>query len=113
MSQPRHFVHAKDGNSLFVRSWGEGAPIVFLAGWTLSSQMWGYQMAPLAAQGFRCVAFDRRAHGRSGDAGGGYDFDSLADDLEAVLSSLGLSEVTLVGHSFAAGELVRHASRHG
>lgn len=112
MTRNENFVLAHDGTPLFVRSWGQGAPLVFLSGWTLHSNMWAYQMAPLSAAGFRCIAIDRRGHGRSGDSGGGYDFDVLADDLEAVLSKLALTEVTLIGHSFAAGELVRYLSRH-
>lgn len=106
-------VLAADGTPLFVRSWGTGTPIVFMSGWTLSSAMWGYQMAPLSRQGFRCVAYDRRGHGRSGDPGGGYDFDTLANDLEAVLRRLELQRACLVAHSFAAGEAVRYLSRHG
>ena len=70
-------------------------------------------MAPLSEQGFRCVAYDRRGHGRSGDSGGGYDFDTLAGDLEAVLAGLELTGVVLVAHSFAAGEAVRYITRHG
>jgi non-heme chloroperoxidase len=101
------------GVDLFVRDWGEGAPILFLSGWTLNSDMWAYQMVPMAQQGFRCIAYDRRGHGRSSDPGGGYDFDTLADDLAAVVETLDLSGVTLVGHSFSGGEMVRFLSRHG
>lgn len=105
-------VRTPDGTSLFVRDWGDGRPLVFLAGWTLSSAMWGYQMTPLSQDGFRCVAIDRRAHGRSDDPGRGFDFDTLADDLAAVLESLALRDVTLVAHSFASGEAVRYLTRH-
>jgi len=106
-------VITQDGVELFYRDWGEGRPLLFLSGWTLSSDMWAYQMAPLSKQGFRCVAYDRRAHGRSADPGGGYAFDRLADDLLAVIETLDLQGVTLVGHSFASGEMVRFLSRHG
>lgn len=99
--------------ALFYRDWGHGQPLVFLAGWTLDADMWNYQTALLAAAGLRCIAYDRRGHGRSSDPGGGYDYDTLADDLEAVLDALDLSGVTLVGHSFASGEIVRYLSRHG
>ncbi len=69
-------VTAAGGVDLFVQDWGDGAPILLLSGWTLNSEMWGYQMTPLAQQGFRCVVYDRREHGRSSDPGGGYDFDT-------------------------------------
>jgi non-heme chloroperoxidase len=113
MVQESNFVRAADGTSLFVRSYGAGIPLVFLSGWTLSSRMWDYQVAPLSEQGFRCIAIDRRGHGRSGDPGRGYDFDTLADDVEAVLQSHEVYGATLVSHSVAAGELVRHVTRHG
>lgn len=106
-------VIAKDGTKLFIRDWGTGQPVVFLAGWTLTSDMWAYQMAPLSEAGFRCVAFDRRGHGRSDDPGRGYDYDTLADDLAAVLDALDLRNVTLVAHSMAGGEATRYLTRHG
>jgi pimeloyl-ACP methyl ester carboxylesterase len=84
-----------------------------MAGWTLSSEMWAYQMEPLSRQGFRCIAYDRRAHGRSSDPGRGFDYDTLADDLADVIRVLGLENVTLVAHSFASGEVVRYLTRHG
>ncbi|WP_207482329.1 alpha/beta fold hydrolase [Arenibaculum pallidiluteum] len=101
------------GASLFYRDWGAGDPILFLAGWTLSSDMWAYQMEPLSRQGFRCAAYDRRAHGRSSDPGRGYDYDTLADDLADVIEALRLENLTLVAHSFASGEVVRYLTRHG
>ncbi|WP_028229679.1 alpha/beta fold hydrolase [Paraburkholderia ferrariae] len=99
--------------ALHYRDWGQGRPLVFLAGWTLNAGMWDYQIAPLVEAGLRCIAYDRRGHGRSSDPGRGYDYDTLADDLEAVLDALDLSGVTLVAHSFASGEAVRYLSRHG
>jgi pimeloyl-ACP methyl ester carboxylesterase len=107
------YVRTDDHVDLFCRDWGIGKPLVFLAGWTLSSDMWAYQMAPLCRQGFRCIAYDRRSHGRSSDPGKGYDYDTLADDLAAVLGAHDLTQVTLVGHSFASGEIVRYLTRHG
>ncbi len=98
---------------LFVRDWGEGRPVVFLAGWTLTSDTWGYVMQPLARQGFRTIAYDRRGHGASADPGRGYDFDALADDLKSVLDRLDLREVTLVAHSMGGGEALRYFARHG
>ncbi|MEM5398544.1 alpha/beta hydrolase [Paraburkholderia unamae] len=107
------YIRIDDDTALHYRDWGDGAPLVFLSGWTLNADMWNYQCAPLAAAGFRCVAYDRRGHGRSSDPGRGYDYDTLADDLEAVLAARGLERVTLVGHSFASGEIVRYLSRYG
>lgn len=107
------YLAGSDGTALFYRDWGHGKPVVFLSGWTLASNIWAYQMTALAGDGFRCVAYDRRAHGRSADTGRGYDYDPLADDLHAVLDALDLSDVTLVGHSFAGGEIVRYLTRHG
>lgn len=107
------FIRADRDTLLFCREWGSGTPLVFLSGWTLNADMWNYQMLPLANEGLRCIAYDRRGHGRSSDPGRGYDYDTLADDLEAVLDALDLTGVTLVGHSFASGEIVRYLSRHG
>ena len=107
------YIQTPDGSSLFYRDWGSGRPLLFLSGSTLSSSMWAYQMQPLAEEGSRCIAYDRRAHGRSSDPGSRYDFDELADDLNCVIEALGLRGVTLVAHSFASGEVVRYLSRHG
>jgi non-heme chloroperoxidase len=107
------YIRIDDDTALHCRDWGTGAPLVFLSGWTLNADMWNYQTVPLVHEGFRCVAYDRRGHGRSSDPGRGYDYDTLADDLEMLLDTLGLTGVTLVGHSFASGEIVRYLSRHG
>lgn len=107
------YVETGDGASLFYKDWGTGKPVVFITGWALNSDGWQYQMIPLAAQGVRCVAYDRRGHGRSSQPGHGYDYDTLADDLLTVIEQLDLREVTLVGHSMASGEIVRYLSRHG
>jgi non-heme chloroperoxidase len=107
------FVHTADGTSLFYRDWGTGKPIVFVASWVMPSESWSYQMAALSEQGFRCVAYDRRGHGRSSDPGRGYDFDTLADDLAAVLEALDLHDVTLVGFSMGGAEIIRYVTRHG
>ncbi len=112
-SRRTSFIVGSDGTEIFCRSWGIGRPIVFLHSWALNSEMWGYQMMPLVRAGFRCIAFDRRGHGRSGDSGGGYDFDTLADDLAAVLDSLDLRDATLVAHSMGSGEVIRYLTRHG
>ena len=106
-------IRTKDGVSLYLRSWGAGAPVLFLHSWTMSGDMWRYQMAHLADRGARCIAFDRRGHGRSSDPGRGYDYDTLADDVAAVIQALDLTGVTLVGHSMGCGEIVRYLTRHG
>ena len=98
---------------LFVRDWGKGPPVLFLAGWTLSSDFWRYQMLALQRHGFRVLAYDRRGHGRSSDPGGGYDFDTLSDDLASVIEDRNLDKVMLVAHSMASGEVVRYFTRHG
>ena len=107
------YVQIPEGANLFFRDWGAGRPLLFLSGWTLNSSMWAYQMEPLSNEGLRCIAYDRRAHGRSSDPGRGFDFNTLADDLGCVIEALGLDGVTLIAHSFSSGEVVRYLSRHG
>lgn len=108
-----NFIEAGDSTRLFFRDWGKGQPMVFLAPWGLNSAWWEYQMADLAGRGQRCVGLDRRGHGRSEEPNGGYDFDTLTDDLAALLKQLDLRGVTLVGQSMGCGEVVRYLSRHG
>jgi non-heme chloroperoxidase len=98
---------------LFYRDWGTGQPVVFCAAWALSSIAWQYQMVAMVDSGCRAVAYDRRGHGRSDDTARGYDYDTLADDLARLLTSLDLRGVTLVAHSMGGGEAVRYLSRHG
>ena len=107
------YIETRDGTQLFYRDWGTGAPLVFISGWALTSESWAYQMAPLSESGLRCIAYDRRGHGRSSDPGRGFDYDTLADDLAAVLDTLDLQNVTLVTHSMAGGEAVRYLSQYG
>jgi pimeloyl-ACP methyl ester carboxylesterase len=113
MGRSTSFVETSDGTSLFYKDWGAGKPLVFVSGWLVSSDMWEYQMTYLSSHGLRCVAYDRRGHGRSSQPGHGYDYDTLADDLAAIINRLDLREVTLVGHSMGGGEIVRYMSRHG
>jgi non-heme chloroperoxidase len=111
--QSTAFLMANDGTALFYRDWGTGSPLVFLAPWGLHSDWWEYQMAYLSAHGLRCIAYDRRGHGRSVESAAGYEFNTLSDDLSAVMQQLDLQGVTLVAHSMGCGELVRYFSLHG
>ena len=114
---PGSTVTAADGTTLFVKDWRGNArddrPVVFLASLGVPSDMWDYQMLFLNLKGHRCVAYDRRGHGRSSVPAGGYDYDTLADDLHTVLEALDVRDAVLVGHSMASGELVRYLTRHG
>jgi non-heme chloroperoxidase len=107
------FIAAKDGAQLYWREWGAGTPMLFLNSLGCGAQMWDYQMAAFGDEGFRCVGFDRRGHGRSDQPARGYDFDSFADDIAALIDALELSDLTLIAHSIAGGEAVRYLTRHG
>jgi len=98
---------------LFYQDLGTGNPVVLIHGWPLSHEMWDYQLAELPAHGIRVVAYDRRGFGKSTQTWDGYDYDTLADDLKAVLDELNLQNVTLVGFSMGGGEVARYMSRHG
>jgi pimeloyl-ACP methyl ester carboxylesterase len=107
------FIETADGTSLFYNDWGNGPPIVFSHAWGLNADIWEYQMTELCEQGFRCIAYDRRGHGRSPDPGRGYDYDTLSNDLAVVIETLDLHDVTLVGFSMGSGEVARYLARHG
>jgi non-heme chloroperoxidase len=111
-SGTRAVIHARDGTRLHVQDWGAGRPIVLLAPWALCSDWWDYHISTLAGPEWRCVAPDRRGHGRSDEPGRGYDFDTLADDIAQVMEQLDLRDVVLVGHSFGGAEAVRYLTRH-
>ncbi len=99
--------------SLYYKDWGTGQPVVFCHGWPLSADAWEDQMVFLAAQGFRCIAHDRRGHGRSSQTWTGNDMNTYADDLAALMESLDLHDAVLVGHSTGGGEVARYLGRHG
>jgi non-heme chloroperoxidase len=107
------FIETADHMNLYYKDWGKGRPVIFVHCWALNSDMWQYQMNYLANKGVRCIAYDRRGHGRSSQPGHGYDYDTLADDLAALIERLELREVTLVGHHMGGGEIIRYLSRHG
>jgi len=106
-------ITAKDGTQIYYKDWGKGPVITFSHGWPLNADAWDGQMLFLAQQGFRVIAHDRRGHGRSEQASSGNDMDGYADDLAAVIETLDLRNVTLVGHSTGGGEVVRYVARHG
>ncbi|CAG9261500.1 alpha/beta fold hydrolase [Paraburkholderia caribensis] len=108
-----NFVKAKDGTDIFFKDWGTGTPVVFSHGWPLSADAWDPQMLFLVNQGYRVIAHDRRGHGRSGQASGGNDMDTYADDLAAVLDALDVTNAMLVGHSTGGGEVAHYIGRHG
>jgi non-heme chloroperoxidase len=106
-------ITTQDGTQIYYKDWGEGPVVTFSHGWPLCSDAWDGQMLFLAQNGFRCVAHDRRGHGRSSQASFGNDMNGYADDLAAVLEALDLREATLVGHSTGGGEVARYIGRHG
>jgi non-heme chloroperoxidase len=106
-------ITTKDGTEIYYKDWGAGPAITFSHGWPLSSDAWDGQMMFLAQHGYRCIAHDRRGHGRSSQASAHNDMNGYADDLAAVIEALDLCEATLVGHSTGGGEVVRYIGRHG
>lgn len=98
---------------LYYEDWGQGQPVVLIHGWPLSHEMWEYQINDLVEAGFRVITYDRRGFGQSSKPHYGYDYDTLTDDLKALLDNLNLHDVTLVGFSMGGGEVVRYFSRHG
>ncbi|MGH2655189.1 MAG: alpha/beta fold hydrolase [Actinomycetota bacterium] len=107
------FIKTKDGTEIYYKDWGEGPAITFSHGWPLSSDAWDGQMLFLAQHGFRAVAHDRRGFGRSSQPNSGNDMDGYADDLAAVIETLDLKDLTLVGHSTGGAEVARYIGRHG
>ena len=106
-------ITTKDGTEIYYKDWGEGQTIVFSHGWPLSADAWEDQMIFLAERGFRCIAHDRRGHGRSGQTWNGNDLDTYADDVAELVQALDLKNVIHVGHSTGGGEVARYIGRHG
>ena len=103
----------QDGASIYYKDWGAGQPIVFSHGWPLSADAWDVQMEFLANNGFRCIAHDRRGHGRSSQPWLGNDVNTYADDLSSLINYLDLNNAILVGHSTGGGEVARYIGHHG
>jgi non-heme chloroperoxidase len=106
-------IRTKDGTDIYYKDWGAGPVVTFSHGWPLNADAWDGQMLFLVQHGYRCVALDRRGHGRSSQASDHNDMDGFADDLAAVIEALNLKEATLVGHSTGGGEVARYIGRHG
>src|SRR5690349_22417754 len=106
-------ITTKDGTQIYYKDWGQGPVVMFSHGWPLTADAWDGQMLFLVQNGFRTVAHDRRGHGRSSQPSSGNDMDGYADDLAAVIETLNLKEIVMVGHSTGGGEVARYMGRHG
>jgi len=106
-------ITTRDGTTIYYKDWGFGQPIVFSHGWPLSADAWESQMFFLASHGYRCIAHDRRGHGRSSQPWNGNDMDTYADDLAELIEKLDLKDIVMIGHSTGGGEVARYIGRHG
>ncbi len=106
-------ITTKDGTQIYYKDWGSGQPVVFSHGWPLSADAWEDQMVFLGARGYRCIAHDRRGHGRSSQPWNGNEMDTYADDLAELVEALDLRNALHVGHSTGGGEVARYIVRHG
>ncbi|MEX2117314.1 MAG: alpha/beta hydrolase [Bacteroidota bacterium] len=106
-------IKTKDGTEIYYKDWGSGQPVVFSHGWPLTSDAWESQMVFLASNGYRCIAHDRRGHGRSSQPWNGNEMNTYADDLSELIEALDLKGITLAGHSTGGGEVARYIGRHG
>ena len=106
-------ITTKDGTQIYYKDWGTGQPVVFSHGWPLSADSWESQMVFLASNGYRCIAHDRRGHGRSSQPWNGNDMNTFADDLSQLIESLDVKGAALVGFSMGGGEVARYVGRHG
>ncbi len=107
------YITTRDDTKLYVKDWGAGRPVILMHGWPLSADSWDDQALAMADAGFRAIAYDRRGFGRSDQPWDGYDYDTLADDLAAVIEETGAKDAAIVGFSMGGGEVARYMSRHG
>jgi non-heme chloroperoxidase len=112
-SSSTNTITTTDGTQIYYKDWGHGQPVVFSHGWPLSADAWDDQMMFLGARGYRCIAHDRRGHGRSSQPWDGNNMDTYADDLAALVRTLDLRDAIHVGHSMGGGEVARYIGRHG
>ncbi|MEO7445813.1 MAG: alpha/beta hydrolase [Ferruginibacter sp.] len=103
----------QDAINIYYEIYGEGKNVVFIHGWPLSGSMWEYQVTDLSVNGYKCICYDRRGFGKSDKPANGYDYDTFAADLKALLDELDLNDVTLVGFSMGGGEIAKYFSNHG
>ena len=106
-------ITVPDGTEIYYKDWGSGQPVVFSHGWPLCADAWEAQMMLMASNGYRAIGHDRRGHGRSSQPWGGNEMDTYADDLAALIETLDLTDIILVGHSTGGGEVTRYIGRHG
>jgi non-heme chloroperoxidase len=106
-------ITTRDGTQIYFKDWGKGQPIVFSHGWPLTADAWDAQMVFLGSRGYRCIAHDRRGHGRSSQPWDGNEMDTYADDLATLVEALDLREAVHIGHSTGGGEVARYIGRHG
>lgn len=108
-----NYIVTQDNTRLYLKDWGGGRPVILLHGWPLSADSWDYQAMAIAEAGYRAIAYDRRGFGRSSQPWNGYDYDTLSDDLAAVIEQTDARDAVIVGFSMGGGEVARYMSRHG
>lgn len=107
------YITTRDNTKLYVKDWGSGRPVILMHGWPLSADSWDDQAMAIANAGFRAIAYDRRGFGRSDQPWSGYEYNTLTDDLAAVIAETGAQDATIIGFSMGGGEVARYMSRHG
>ena len=107
------YIETASNVKLYVKDYGNGKPVILIHGWPLSNEMWEYQIGALVENNFRVIAYDRRGFGKSSQPWNGYSYDTLTDDLKAIIDQLKLTNITLVGFSMGGGEVVRYFNRYG
>ncbi|MBC8078397.1 MAG: alpha/beta hydrolase [Chloroflexales bacterium] len=106
------YITTRDNHNLYLKDWGTGRPVIMIHGWPLSADSWDDVAVPIAEAGFRAIAYDRRGFGRSDQPWDGYNYDTFADDLAAVIEATGATNAALFGFSMGGGEVARYLSRH-